>query len=427
VRFSVLWAAALLLPVTAQASQTGELLTSHLYAGTLQDGQAALAEGKDAEEPEACFGWGLLGLAGAFEGLAQDFYRYGATTPSTPAAALFLGIEMMDTGVPINPAPEPLSYQALRTVLEDFRSDIAAAQASFECGGADGADFVVPVDTFKARLDFNGDGQTDEAETLGAFLAPLFGSFGAAMGDEALDEKTRSKTGRAVPDATIGFDAADAIWFAGYSQIVKTHLDLVLAHDFEAFYNAYLHRVFPRAGLPMQEYAEGGMLMVDPETDATIADLVAAIHTLNFPVIDKPLLAGIPDQLKHATALSRRNWELIMAETDDNRELVPNPGQTSLFPDMPVTDETVAAWRETLDVVDQILDGKLLVPHWRFKQGLDLKAYFETAERSDLVMLMTGGGALPFLRDGPVADAESFAAANAVFGEAFFNYALWFN
>ncbi|MCS6758737.1 MAG: hypothetical protein MO852_06670 [Candidatus Devosia euplotis] len=125
--------------------------------------------------------------------------------------------------------------------------------------------------------------------------------------------------------------------------------------------------------------------------------------------------------------MSRQNWELILAETDDNRELVPSPDQTSLFDNMPIIGATAAAWHETLDVFDQILDGQLLVPHWRFKQGFDLKAYFETAERTDLVMLLTGAGALPFLREGPIANTESFATANAVFGESFFNYAFWFN
>ena len=42
-------------------------------------------------------------------------------------------------------------------------------------------------------------------------------------------------------------------------------------------------------------------------------------------------------------------------------------------------------------------------------------------------MIMTGYGALPFLKDGPVADAESFAAANRVFGDQWIGYAFWFN
>jgi hypothetical protein len=132
-------------------------------------------------------------------------------------------------------------------------------------------------------------------------------------------------------------------------------------------------------------------------------------------------------RLQSVTVFSRLNWEAILTETDDNRELVPSPRQTAIVPEGRVTEETVSVWMETLDTIDKILTGELLIPHWRFKQGFDLKAYFETAKKTDLVMIMTGYGALPFLKDGPVADAESFAAANRVFGEQWIGYAFWFN
>jgi hypothetical protein len=42
-------------------------------------------------------------------------------------------------------------------------------------------------------------------------------------------------------------------------------------------------------------------------------------------------------------------------------------------------------------------------------------------------MLLTGYDAIPFLRDGPIADASSFAAANRVFGNDLLGYVFWFN
>src|SRR5690606_15103041 len=127
------------------------------------------------------------------------------------------------------------------------------------------------------------------------------------------------------------------------------------------------------------------------------------------------------------TGLSRRNWEAILAETDDNRELLPSPRQHGITPDAMITEEQVNAWMAALDTADQVLDGTLLIPHWRFQKGFDLKAYFETARKTDLVMLITGYDALPFLKDGPIASAESFRAANEVFGDALIGYAFWFN
>ena len=414
-------------PLATQASEIGDALARHLYEGSALAGQSELAEQKAAGEPEACFAWSMLGLVAAYEGLAQDLYRYGATTPDVPTAALLLGIGRMDGNppMPANPNPETLTYEAFRTVLSDFRADLAVAQAGFECGGAEAADYVVPLDVLKARVDFNGDGKIADGETLGALFDPLVNGSEGFEVDPALVEKSKSKG--VATDTSIGFDAADSIWLAGYSQVIGVQLDLVLAHDFSEFFKAFMHRSFPLSGLPMQEFTQGGTLIMDPESDAGIADVIAAIHTLNFPVADRALLQSIPEQLHRITALSRQNWALILAETDDNRELVPNPEQTSLLPDMTVTEETVAAWHETLDVLDQIIDGELLIPHWRFAQGFDLAAYFAEAERTDLVLLLTGQAAVPFLRDGPVADAESFAAANSVFGDRLLNYSFWFN
>jgi len=228
-------------------------------------------------------------------------------------------------------------------------------------------------------------------------------------------------------ETTIGFDNADAIWLAGYSQIVAIQFDFLLSHDFSELFNAVFHRFFPKAGLPMQEALANTSLFLDSASDPIIADAIAAVHTLSWPVTERDRLVGILARAHGVTDLSRRNWEAILGETDDFRELVPSPTQTGLAPDARVTEEMVAAWRETLDRVDQVLDGELLLPHWRFSKGFDLKAYLETATETDLVMILTGAGALPFLRDGPIADAESFRATTQAFGEDWLGYAFWFN
>ncbi|MBK8083745.1 MAG: hypothetical protein IPK28_07880 [Devosia sp.] len=277
-------------------------------------------------------------------------------------------------------------------------------------------DYVMPVDITRIRIDLDADGASAEAESLGNVLATAFGM--------------QSGAGSDVPplELTIGFDRADAIWLAGYTQVLAAQADFLLAHDFHSFTDAAFHRLFPRAGFPMQPFMQGNSVMLlDPESDKAIADLIAAIHTINWPVAEPMRLKRVRERLRSVTALSRRNWEAILAETDDDRELVPGPRQTSMVPDAVVTEETVAAWHATLDTADAILDGRLLVPHWRFGQGFDLKAYFENATRTDLVMLLTGLDALPFLRDGPVASAASFSEANRVFGDQLFGYAFWFN
>jgi hypothetical protein len=340
-----------------------------------------------------------------------------------------LGIPM-----PENANPEPLDYAKFRAMLQGLVDSLDAAKATFLAAGESG-DYVVDIDPLRIRLDVNGDGKADTGETVAAVV-------GIAVGDPTLvqpspippdqPDGTRRRDNQATPETpapapvVIGFDRADAIWLAGYSNVFAGQADYVLAHDFSGFFDAVFHRIFPRAGLLMQEYARSGRLMMDPETDTAIADAIAGIHTLDWPVTEPDRLKRVLERAKEVTQLSRRNWEAILAETDDHAELVPSPAQTGLG-DRGVTAEQVEAWHATLDTVDQILNGELLLPHWRFRQGFDLKAYFETATKTDFVMILTGAGAIPFIKDGPIADPESFAAANRAFGADLIGYALWFN
>lgn len=409
--------AGLIMSGPALASPQGEQLPDLLYSGNAIEHRDAFADACAAGAADACFGLGLIDLIGAGEGLAQGLYRYGATVPDMGAAALFLGFDVDRGGNIANPEPEPVTYAQLRDLLDNFVTGLDQARTSFEKAGSSDEDFVILIDPLKVRLDLDGDGTAEEAETLAALLGDFIDLPQArTKGDKTLALNT-----------SVGFDRADAFWLAGYTQVTASPVDFLLAHDFSDFFTAVGHRIFPRAGLPMQDYEPGWALMMDRESDAFFADMIAALHMVRFPVEDPDRLRGVLTRMQAVTELSRRNWDAIMVETDDNRELVPSPSQTSIAPGHEVTADVVDAWMATLLTVDEILAGELLVPHWRFKQGFDLKAYFETATETDLVMLFTGQGIMPFLRDGPVADADSFAAGNAVFGDNWPNFIVWFN
>ena len=393
--------------VPAVAGEAGDLARKHLYAGTLAEGLEELRPFDERYDQEGRFGIGLIKFAQAVEHLAQGLYRHGFVAPGGGP----IGPAMI-IPVPANPDPEPISYDNVRELLSRLVTDMDEARTAL-LFAADMGDYVMPVEVLKIRIDLDGDGSIAEEENIGRVLASLFG----ALAPQNLP-----------PDATIGFDRADAYWLAGYSQVAAAQADYLLAHDFSELVNATFHRLFPAAGLPMQDHTRStSTLMLDPQTDNAIADALAAIHTLSFPVIEPPRLKRVLERLTGITDLSRRNWEAILLETDDNRELIPNPGQTSLVPDAPVTEEMIAAWLATLDAADRILSGELLVPHWRFEQGFDLKAYFENATRTDFVMLITGYDALPFLKEGPVVSPDTFAEANRVFGSSLWGYAFWFN
>lgn len=415
---TVVLCAALSFPVLAD--EAGDITRQNLYAGTIGEGLSELKPYYERQDLEGRFGVGLLSFIQGVEHFAQGLYRHGFASPD---AGPIMGAPLA-MPIPVNPNPEPLDYDKFRAILQLLVDDMDAARDALLTAGESG-DYVVPVEVLKVRIDLDGDGKGSDSESIGNVLNAMFG---AATVPGPTDPGAPPPTPATPPDSTVGFDRADAIWLAGYTQILAAQADFLLAHDFRALFDTTFHRLFPRAGLPMQDYTSAtGTLMLDPESDNAIADALAAIHHLNWPVTDGDRLKRVLARFKDITALSRRNWEAILAETDDNRELLPSPKQTGITPEARITDAQVKAWMATLDTADLILDGKLLLPHWRFQKGVDLKAYFENAKKTDLVMLITGYDALPFLKDGPIASAESFAAANAAFGDALIGYAFWFN
>lgn len=418
-------AVAALMTGPAFAVTSGDVLRGSLYHGTLALGTELLTAKAAEGDPEAAFGIGLLGFVTAIEHMSQGLYRYGIAAPDTRQLGVMVG-----GPIPANPNPEHLDYEAFRQLFVTFVDEMDAASKQLGSSATAG-DYVVKLDPMKFRLDINGDGHSEEGESLAGLIAQVSGS--PPPYDVFAPHKLKvvpNKDGTIpVEEAGIGFDQADAIWLAGYSDVLAGEGDLILAHDFSDLFNAVLHRLFPRAGLPMQDFVTGGSLMMDPATDSGIADLIAAVHTMDWPVVEPDRLKRVLTRAHEVTNYSRRNWAAILAETDDDMELLPSPTQTPTFqgPDGKITQEMVDAWLATLDKVDEVLDGKLLLPHWRFKQGFDLKAYFETATETDLVMLLTGYGALPYLKDGPIADMDTFAEANRIFGGNLWGYAFWFN
>jgi len=413
---------AVFLTLPVHAGEAGGALRDNLYAGTFAQGIEQLTPMAEGGDQEARFGLGMLELASGVEHLVQALYRHGLVGPD----AGMLG-PLVTVPIPPNPSPEKLDYAKVRGILAQLVDDMDAAKTSLAAAGESG-DYVVLIDPLRIRFDVDGDGQASDAESMRSIVERQLGIplTPEAAAQPAGSDKNPAQAPEA-PDTTLGFDRADALWMAGYSQVLASHGDFLLAHDFSDLVNVAFHRLFPRAGLPMQDYSEGGSIFMEPRTDAAAADAIAAIHTLDWPVIEPDRLKRVLERLKAITAFSRANWAAILAETDDDHEFIPSPRQTATLPGSEVSQEMVDAWLKTLDTADAILDGKLLVPHWRFRQGFDLKAYFETATRTDLVMILTGYGAIPFLKDGPVASAADFAEANRVFGENLIGYAFFFN
>jgi hypothetical protein len=292
---------------------SAQLARDHLYAGTLVAGASALAAkvNADSGDREARFGLGLVSFARAVERFGQSLYRYGLTPPKT------LSVPLLRFPVPANPTPEPISYQAFRDILKGFDDDLAAAEAALQKIGDQ--DVSVVVDLARVRFDLRGDGKAAEDENLAYIIGNLMQRPGART--------------PAAASLEVKFDAGDAAWLAGYSHALMALCDFLLAHDFHATYDAAFHRFFPRTETPLanalaQPLPAGSMGHLLPDSQI-LADVIGFIHTVNWPVTEPARMQAARQHLKSVLAASRRSWALILAETDDDREWLPNPRRTT--------------------------------------------------------------------------------------------------
>lgn len=398
------------IPAVAGAQDSSaEIASRHLTAGTLAAGDEAL-EARLAADPndrDAHLGLGLIRFARAVETLGQGLYRHGLRTPRN------LPIPLLRMPVPLNPDPQPISYEQARGIYSRFLADLAAVEAHLARQPAGEA--KVRVDIAAIQLDFNANGRADPDEHLSNVLQALMVMQGRRGRAEAFP---------------VAFDAADAIWLRGYTHVLSAMLQFVLAHDWQDTFNATAHLFFEgaRNDRRLQAGDASPILGMGNGAESAIADTIAFLHLMRWRVVEPQRLMAARDHLKQVVVLSRANWAAIQAETDDELEWVPSPRQrNAAIQALTVTPERVAAWFQALDAFEAVLEGRRLIPHWRFSQGMDLSRIFTEPRDFDLVLWVTGHAAMPYLRDGDTLSRDQWLAWQRVFGGHFLGYAIWFN
>lgn len=387
------------------------LLERHLQAGTLPTCERELAEllKKNPKDPQARYGLGTIQFLHAVEGLAQDLHRYGFMQTSWIArGGPLIGDQLP---LPPNPKPEQIDYLKSRKIYQDFVTRLEQAEATLAL--VDSPDVKLPVHFGLIRLDLNGDGSGTDDESLWKIY-------------ERMNRGARVQEAQA-KQFVITFDAGDVLWLRGYCHLLMGLSETLLAYDFQELFERCGHILFanvksPYPFLPIQGKEE--FLSYD-----SIVDLIAMIHLINFPVAEPKRMASALQHLESMVDVSSKSWDLILAETDDDNEWIPNPKQTGVIPNVKVTDEMIASWRHFLSEARDILQGKTLVPFWRAGagQGVNMRKIFTEPRRFDLVLWLQGTDVAPFLQEGKVTDPEVWQRLNRVFGGEFIGFAFWFN
>lgn len=403
----ILLAAALAFCVSAPASAdpaAREATVSALETGALAGGAATLAGmiAADGTNADARFGLGLIEFIQSVERLSQGLYRYGLQPPQS-----FL-MPIVRLPVPENPNPEPVDYDKFRALIVAFADDLARAEATL--AGVKAADDVkIRLNLIEVRYDADGNGSVDPGERFTDALARFLEADPAELG--------------AAP-FYVSFDAADAFWLRGYCNVLMALDNFLLAHDWRESFDVSFHIFFPRAHSPFQVALAGPSDSMFG-SEVAIADLISFLH-IRWPVVEPERMAAVRTHLKQMVALSRENWAAILAETDDDSEWVPGPGQSGAT-GATVSRDQVDAWYAVLDEVEALLDGTKLMPHWRFDAGINFRRVFEEPRPFDLVLWITGPSALPYLEEGDILTSEEWAAVTSAFQGEFGSYAIWFN
>jgi hypothetical protein len=385
-----------------------------LSAKSVAERSNALAEldAAKASDPRAAYASGAVQFFVALERLGQGLHRHGFESPRS-----FM-MPLMRLPVPDNPNPAPLTYENFRKILTDFREAMAGCAATL-AAVPDKADIGIEVDLGQLGIDLNEDGSPAPDESIADIMAAMANAGSMPQG--------------AGPAPVFRFDRADGYWLQGYANFLMAQADFWLAHDFSLAFDQSFQMLFPRAKLPMQDQlvpldsGSGGMFA----SEWRIADFVSFIHLVNWPVVEPARRQAARAELLEMIRLSRADWTAIRAETDNDREWLPGPQQTgaSQLTGLEVTETEVQAWGAVLDTAEDLLEGRKLLPHFRFAdRGINMKRFFTEPQTFDLVLSITGPGVVPSLSKGPILSSEEWWAVQSRFGgPGFMTFALWFN
>ena len=393
---------------TVETDTPAAILRRDLYGGKTAEAEKMLSQ-YTIDHPgdqEGFYALGVGQLVGAAERLGQSLYRFGLESPE---GGLVRQLPFLRFPVPSNPQPEKLTYEDVRAMLKTFIADLATAEASL--AKVESPEVTLAINVGQVRLDLKGDGKAGPDEALWKLLS--------RVSAQSLNE-TNAK------HLMLHFDAGDAAWMVGYTHMLRAMSEFILAYDWHTGFDYTFHGFFPKSGLPFSKLDELRPKRANP-LYVDIIDLVTFIHLAHWPVVEPERMVGALHHLESMAAMSRLSWKRILAETDDDYEWIPNPAQTGALPALRTDQRLIDSWLAVIGQLEDLLQGKTLLGHWRLSQGINLRRVFLEPTTFDPILWLQGAAALPYLEEGKVADAGTWRNLRRVFGGNFFRYAIWFN
>jgi hypothetical protein len=377
---------------------------------------------EERTEAGEVFAYATVEMLAAVEELGRDFYAHGLRFE----AGRSVPVPFLRMQIPVHPDPKPATAADVRATLDAFH--VRLAKVDERLAKIEGREFKVVIPLGAAGFDFVGAGRAEDRVAFAPFFARVAGRGGAGGAGAGGDGE----------GFVVAFDQTDALWLRAYTWLLRGLADVMLAHDGGELFEKTGHLYFAKADTALARLlAERGK----PETErgfeaGAVADLIATLHGLDLVVSDPQRLARAREELLTMVRLSRATLASAAAETDEDREWLPSPKQGSVF-GLRIDEAQATAWVGVLAEMEALLEGKKLLPHWRFVgtgggetaggYGLNLRRMFEESRRTDLIGYVQGAAAVPFLEKGPTTSLATWRELTRVFGGNFLGYAVWIN
>ena len=322
--------------------------------------------------------------------------RYSAGMTDRTGMLPFLRLPLPD-----NPSPKPFQPAMIsdlfRTVdanLELAREPLAAIQ--------DTSDFTLEINFADLWFDINANQSRDQGEDAMAVMGPMLLGWQWDSRDPA------------TPAPMVKFDAADAAWLSAYTHLLQGVAALVLAYDPTEPIDRILQTrgAMQRLGGVSPSFFTGAGSDGLDELDV-IAIVIAALQQTP----DAPRMTSAQAHFLSMIAENRRFWGVVVKETDNAAEWLPNDKQQSAL-GVTLPPGTGAVWLSVLDDAEGLLKGTKLAPYWRQQgaAGVNIAKVFTDPRPADLAGWMQGWAAVPYLEQGPLVSDQNWSAFEQMMG-----------
>ena len=293
----------------------------------------------------------------------------------------------------INPAPDPFRPDIIADIFATAITDLSGAITALSTI-PDTANVSVKINPIDIWFDINGNGTHDDGEGFYDIVAPQL--------DLPADAR----------NLLIQFDTADAAWLSAYAHILSGISETILSVD----PTAAITRVTQSAQV-FDTFNAGQDMRLGGFVEYSFIDLFAMFVLAIEGTPDAMQLGAAHMHFQAMIADNKTFWARVAAETDNKLEWIPNTKQQSALP-IPFPAEIGETWRDILADGEAILNGDLLIPHWRLgpDAGINLLNFVQNPPDINLISMIQGETILPYVQQGNVAAMQSWRTFERMLG-----------